>query len=430
MRVRGATFLWAILLLLACSAPAQSSEPAIAQFQTLQKGLHDSHARKDWQANLKYALRQRSLLNGSPDSRLEVARAELFLGSNAAGLAELMRYAQMGQSVDAAPLAPNWQALAHEPGFVRLEHALGENRKAIARGTPVFALSDPALLAEDIDYDSHAQLFYISSVREKKIITVDVHGSSREFAQAPDAWPIIALKVDLARGRLWATEVAMQGYEFAPSADWGKSVLLCFDLKSRAVLKRVAGPHASALGDMVLTKTGDVIVSDGDGGGIYRLRVNGTELDRVDHGDFISPQTAALGPDDRHLFVPDYLRGIAVLDLESGQVQWIPMTGRFALNGIDGLYYSHGKLIAVQNGTSPERVVVFRLQNSKRAVAAEEIIERGTPTLGDPTHGVIVGKSFYYIANSGWDVIDEHGKLKNGAELSPPRLMRSDLSRL
>ena len=52
------------------------------------------------------------------------------------------------------------------------------------------------------------------------------------------------------------------------------------------------------------------------------------------------------------------------------------------------------------------------------------IVERGTPTLGDPTHGVIVGRSFFYIANSGWDTLDDHGALKPDAKLTPPRLMR------
>jgi len=418
---------WALSLLLSGVASAQSSTPAIAQFQILRKELRDTHARKDWRANLAYARSQQALLNGAPNSRLEVARAQLFLGSTAAGLAELMRFAQMGQSVDPAALAPDWKALSREQAVVRLQHAMEENRTAIAKGSPLFALSDPGLLPEDIDYEGQTELFYISSVREKKIITADAHGNARDFVQAPDGWPVLALKLDRPRDRLWATEVAIQGSELAPPADWGRSALLCFALKTRALLRRIEGPRGSALGDMVLTRGGDVIVSDGEGGAVYRLGINGTKLERLDRGDFISPQTAALGPDDRHVFVPDYLRGIALLDLESQQVQWIPMAGRFTLNGIDGLYFSQGELIAVQNGTSPERIAVFRLQPSNREVASEEIIERGTTTLGDPTHGVVVGENFYYIANSGWDVLDAHGRLKEGERLSPARIMRVEL---
>lgn len=41
----------------------------------------------------------------------------------------------------------------------------------------------------------------------------------------------------------------------------------------------------------------------------------------------------------------------------------------------------------------------------------------GTRTLGHSTHGMVVDGSFYYIANSGWDAIDEHGKQKLGASI-------------
>jgi hypothetical protein len=206
--------------------------------------------------------------------------------------------------------------------------------------------------------------------------------------------------------------------------------VVCFALKDGKLVRRVEGPKGSALGDMLLTPRGEVIVSDGDGGGVYRLPVEGSALERLDAGDFISPQTAAPHPDGKHLFVPDYLRGIGVLDLTSRHVDWLPMNGQFALNGIDGLYAAPRTLIAVQNGTAPERVVIFRLNDSLNEIASEAIIERASRTLGDPTHGVIVDTTFFYIANSGWDVIDEHGELKPGAKLSPARLMRVDLQQL
>jgi hypothetical protein len=78
----------------------------------------------------------------------------------------------------------------------------------------------------------------------------------------------------------------------------------------------------------------------------------------------------------------------------------------------------------VQNGISPERVVSFKLDVTLTTIVSETIIDRSTPTLGDPTHGVIVGDSLYYIANSGWDVIDDHWNMKLGAKPSEARIMR------
>jgi hypothetical protein len=60
-------------------------------------------------------------------------------------------------------------------------------------------------------------------------------------------------------------------------------------------------------------------------------------------------------------------------------------------------------------------------------VLSESIIERATPTLGDPTHGVVVGRYFYYIANSGWNVLDEHGNLLEGKSLPPSSVMRAKI---
>ena len=120
--------------------------------------------------------------------------------------------------------------------------------------------------------------------------------------------------------------------------------------------------------------------------------------------------------------------GLGSLEIATKQVRWLSMGGRFALNGIDGLYFDRGRLIAVQNGTSPERVVAFTLDPSFTRIESETIIERSTGTLGDPTHGVFVDNDFYYIANSGWDAVDDHGNMKPGARPSVPRIMRAQIT--
>jgi len=66
----------------------------------------------------------------------------------------------------------------------------------------------------------------------------------------------------------------------------------------------------------------------------------------------------------------------------------------------------------------------LRLDGSRSRVVSSEVIERATPTLGDPTHGVSVGDDFYYIANSGWSELDDHGDVKPGAKLTPAHIMR------
>jgi sugar lactone lactonase YvrE len=418
------------LLILVTASTGQRTSSAIEQFQGLQGELRKSHAAKDWHAYLVSATKLKEFLNGSPDSLLEVARADVHVDDVSAALRELDEFLRMGQSADLIAKSADFSALAKNENFVKLRTGMEANRRPISLGSTAFQLSDSGLLAEDIDYDPRSKRFFVSSVREKKIVLIETSGANKDFARAPDDWPILAVKVDPSRGVLWATEVAMQGFTFAPESDWGKSAVLCYDLKNGKLLRRVEGPRPSALGDMVLTGSGDVIVSDGDGGGVYRLLANGTKLERLDEGDFISPQTPALHPDGKHIFVPDYVRGIGVLETTTKHVRWVSMDGKFALNGIDGLYFDRGKLIAIQNGTSPERVVVFTLDATLTKIESETIMERSTETLGDPTHGVVIENDFYYIANSGWDAVDDRGNMKPGARLSVARIMRARIQSL
>lgn len=379
------------------------------------------HSANDWRSYLVSANELKELLNEAPDSLLEIARADVHVDDLKAAFRELEQFTRMGQSTDLLAKSSDFVPLLKNANFARIQNAMKANQSLISTGSTAFQLSDPNLLTEDVDYDPNTQRFLITSVREKKIVSVEASGASADFARAPDNWPMLAVKVDSSRRLVWATEVAMQGFNFAPESDWGRSAALCYDLRSGKLLRRIDGPRGSALGDMAPMANGDVIVSDGEGGGVYRLPAQGSVLERLDDGDFISPQTPAMHPDGKHVFVPDYARGIGVLEVATKQVRWLSMQQRFAINGIDGLYFDHGKLIAVQNGTSPERVVVFTLDATLTRIESETIIERSTGTLGDPTHGVVIDHEFYYIANSGWDSIDDHGNMKPGAKPSVPR---------
>jgi sugar lactone lactonase YvrE len=409
------------LLILAIPSSAGQAGSAV---ERLQDKLQKSRDGKDWQSSLATAKDLEQFLNGSPDSLLEAARAEADVDDLKSAARQTKQFVRMGQSTEPIEASPEFAPLRNEASFSKIDNGMKANRSPISLSSIAFGLKDPALLAEDLEYDPDTKRFSIASIRQKIIVSSDQSGASREFAKAPDGWPVLAIEIDHSRRVLWATEVALQGFIFAPKEDWGRSAVLCYDLKNGKLLRRIEGPRPSALGDMALGANGDVVLSGGEGGGVYRVPAKADTLKREDAGDFVSPQTPAMHPDGKHIFVPDYVRGIGVLDIASKQVRWLPMDGRFALNGMDGLYFDDGKLIAVQNGTSPERVIAFKLDASLTHIVSETIVERSTATLGDPIHGVIAGDTFYYIANSGWDVIDDHGNMKPEAKPSEARIMR------
>ncbi|MGD0142195.1 MAG: hypothetical protein ABSC92_03470 [Rhizomicrobium sp.] len=408
-----------VVMALLGSVPAGAAT-AVEQFHNLRQALVHDRVQKDWPSHLVDAERTRVFLNDSPLSNLELALADLQLGHTGEAAEATGRFLAMGQ-VNAILSSPLFQPL--RPKF---EDAIAANIGPVSRGERALTLSDPKLLPEDIDYDVKSQRFFVSSILQKKIVTVDMNGTERDFAASPDHWPVVALKVDAERRVLWATEVAFDGFGIDPSADWGRSVLLEYDLDRGTLVFRLEGPRPGNLGDMVLADNGDPIVSDGVGGGIYR--VHDRQLRRIDRGDFVSPQTSAICPHSPAVFVPDYVRGVGILNPVTGSVRWLSTQDRYDLSGIDGLYCRGNLLIATQNGGSPERVISFALDKSASNIVAQTVIERGG-ALGDPTHGVFVGDEFYYIANSGWDSLDEHGALKPSATLTPARVMRVSLAK-
>lgn len=414
---------------------AQSAPSAVEELARLQQQAHAAHVAGDKHGYLEAALKVRSLLNDAPDAIEAAAIAYAEVGDNEHTLAALDEFADMGQADDRLLAGKDkaFVALHDLPRYKSILEHFRQNKTAVARSELAYKLADPGLVPEDIDFDPQSKTFLVTSVLEKKIIRVTSSGQISAFASSPRGWPMLAIKVDAKRDRVWATEVAMDGFSIAPKSDWGKSAVLCFDLPTGALRNRIEAPLHTALGDMALTEAGVPIVSDGDRGGVYK--VEDGRLVLINGKDFISPQTLAVVPGGERVMVPDYARGIGILDLNSGQVQWINHQGghqgeahqggqKVALNGVDGLYFVDGRIILTQNGTSPEQVVQMKLDRSQTNVTSEEVIERATATLGDPTHGVVIGDWFYYIANSGWNALDEHGDVKAGEKLTPGLVMR------
>jgi len=404
--------------------PAPTAREALA---SLQRQAHEARIDGDVTGRLRAVLGIRELLNGAPDIVEASAQAYLAAGDTIQALAALGRYAEMGQADDEmlSGKDSNFLALRGLPQYEPILKRMAMNKTAIGLAEPAVMLSDQGILPEDIDYDPSAKSFLVTSVLEKKIIRINLDGKAMDFASSPSHWPMLAVKVDAAHQLVWATEVALDGWAGVPKADWGQAAVLCFDLRTGVLRQRIEGALGTSLGDMVLTRRGEPIISDGEGGGIYRVVKD--SLERIDRGDFISPQTPVPAPDGNRLFVPDYTRGIGILDLSSRKVIWLSQD-RYALNGVDGLYYDRGTLLLTQNGGSPERVVRLWLDKPGEHVVSGQIVERATPMLGDPTHGVVVGGSFYYITNSGWDQLDEHGSVKAGGKLTSGRIMRFRLN--
>ena len=405
----------------------QPAKTAIEQANDLEQRAQSAAKAGDQKTRIGANLELLHLLNGSPAVVEALARAYAAAGEPDRALASLNRFADLGQTDEdlLAGRDRQFSMIENLPEYKTVLARLSKNKAPILLSKVAFTLPDAGLLPEDIDYDAGSRSFLVTSVLGRKIFRVRLNGSIASFAVSPDNWPMAAIKIDAMRARVWATEVAFDGFATAPKSAWGRSAILCFDLRSGRMLQRIEGPMHSSLGDMVLTRQGEPIVSDGDNGILYR--VSNGRIVEINGTDFISPQTPVVFPAEEKLFVPDYTRGIAKFDLRTGHVFWLNQNDadKVAINGIDGLYMYHRSLIATQNGSSPERVILFELDPSLTRIVSSKVIEQSTS--GDPTHGVVVGGSFYYIANSGWAKLDEHGNVKSGSKLTAAYVMKYKL---
>lgn len=374
---------------------------------------------------LKIALQVRSLLNDAGDGILAVAHAYSVLKDSTKVFETLTGYARMGLAnkkiCNGEDKKFSW--LAASPHFTTICRLMEKNTTPVSRTTRLLNFPDTGFLPEDIDYDNQKRSFLFTSVLQHAIFRLATDGSCSKFAASPSGWPMMAIKIDQRSLLVWATEMAIPGFGgFADTAK-GQSAVCCFDLKTGKLKERFPAPEGSQWGDMILDNQGAPIVCDGQSGAIFRLRQKVWE--KIDKGDFISPQTPALTADGKYLIVPDYVRGLAVMNIENGSVTWIQNHPKnpCALNGVDGAYLVKDKLYLTQNGVNPERVMEVQLDSTLRKVRGCTVIEKATPGLGDPTHGVVVDGNFYYIANSGWDALDQHGKVVG--LMTRPSLMRS-----
>jgi hypothetical protein len=129
------------------------------------------------------------------------------------------------------------------------------------------------------------------------------------------------------------------------------------------------------------------------------------------------------------LYVADYSRGIGFVDLRTLATGYLPKPYDLASGGFDGLVRHGNTLIAIQNGTSPHRIMAIELSPDGRAITGWRVLEQASPRMGEPTHGLVVGKDYVWLADSGWDRVGDNGTLATPADATAPVLMQLPLNR-
>lgn len=325
--------------------------------------------------------------------------------------------------------------LLADPVYRVLAQRMRQGTAPLPRSVLLAALPDTMLHPEGVAWDGARQRWLVSSIRQRRVVSVDRGGAVRDFVTAGqdglDA--VFGMAVDSSRGLLWVASSAVPNQEGYTAADSGRAGLFAFDLESGQLRGRVALPAVPGghwLGDLTIAPDGAVYTSDSRYPAVYRARgLSGTAETLVERDPlFRSLQGLALSEDGRALYLADWSHGLLRVDLATRRVIAVPLTVVGTSLGIDGLLRLDGRrLIGIQNGISPPRVVLLTLDRTGEHIVGLEALDRHLPIATEPTLGVLAGGALVYVANSPWASYSDDGQPLAGAAWPRPALLRLPL---
>jgi sugar lactone lactonase YvrE len=335
-----------------------------------------------------------------------LACARALNGRTAAALRALGEYAalRVAANLDADD---DLASLRATPEYARVRSAIEALRKeTISSGAvTAFTIPEKGLVPEGVAYDPVTKAFFVASIHRRKIVRVGADGRISDFVPPgrdglQSAMGIVA---DPKRRALWAVSSALPHMEGFRKGQPPGSALLEFDLDTGR-LRGERLPPASAepplFDDLAVGEDGRVFINDSRRGRIFASAPGSRRLELFFETDEVrGVQGLAIAPGGTVLYFSDY-SSLWRLDLAGKRLTRLPVPPDLALNGIDGLSYFDGSLVAIQNGIEPNRVIRLDLAPDGKSFTRARILEMNNPAFDEPTLGVVVSGALYFTADS------------------------------
>lgn len=304
-------------------------------------------------------------------------------------------------------------------GYRRIVAAMDALRKERidAGATVAFTIPEKVILPEGVAHDSATKSFFVASVNKGEVFRIGADGRISVFVKPGSLRSALGMGVDPGRRTLWVVSASIPHLNGGKEGDPPDSALFAFDLDSGKLRRRYAPPPSEKpphFDDLGVAADGRVYVNDGFSPRIYTLAPGGDALELwLESDEMGGTQGLAPTPDGKTLYVSDY-RDIWRVDVASKKASRLLPPEDLALNGVDGLVYSEGRLAAIQNGIQPQRAIALDLSPDGTAIARSRILVMNHPVLDEPTLGTVVDGALYFSANN-------QGHLFRDAK-NPPKL--------
>ncbi len=293
--------------------------------------------------------------------------------------------------------------------FLNLVESVRQQNPPIRRAHVAFTVAQNDLFPEGLAVDASKRAFYMGSEYHNKIIRVSETGEVADFVKEGvyDLMPVGGVHVDSDHSVWCATDPGKKN----------RSEIVHFDAQGR-LLERytpsTAGPHG--LNDLVLRGKSEIYVTDTEGNHVFHFDRDTHQFTELNLGrPVFEPNGITVSDDGNLLYVGDDL-GVIRMDLRTNEAQDVKPSPHDTMAGVDGLYWYHGGLVAVEYGSGAYRVMRWKLSPDGREVTFSETLERGTAMVRNPTTGAIFDGRFYFMANTGIE------NLKNSKIVDPKKL--------
>ncbi len=382
----------------------------------------------------------RAMSQASELERLEAMRAlnprdAVVLYAIAAVHAAARRTPETLQLLDAVSRAPG----GLDPGFYRgffflrgdsaYERILQRIRAANpprVRSQPAYTIAERDLQPEGIAFDPVTRSVFVGSFKGK-IVRLDARGAAHDFAwtaQPPERRVVLGLRVDTARGHLWAAVDDPRAFSDASVAG---AALHQYEIATGRLIARHIGAPTGAFNDVAVASNGEAYATNTSDGSIWRAVPGERAMTEfLPAGAIPEANGITISGDGRFLFVAGW-HDIVRVDVRTKEMMALTAPDDTPTGSFDGLYAVKGGLVGIQNGIHPGRVVRLTLDATQTRITTSEILESYHPLFNGVTTGALDGDSLLYFANTQSRAFNPDGTPVSGAILRDIVVLRLKL---
>lgn len=351
----------------------------------------------------------------------------LFLAAETNNIDEAINFANVFVTLGLVPGA-GIQAKMQEKFPVATWQHFSDQFDALVRPTGVAEkiLSVPTdhKLVEGVATDGNGT-YFLSTVVSNTILTASPAGEISVLTSGTDhaIGSFFGIAYSQKEKALYATHGRVDQTRDMPKGE-GQTGVVRIDPRSGDVTgdwPLPGGTESQQIADIIIDPDGAVYATEAQSGAIYKI--NGNKLDKLDtNKQFRSPQGMAF-LERGTLLMADYGRGLWRIDTATNEAKLLPVSSTVSLIGIDGLFTHKGRLVAIQNGVSPQRVIEIRLNDAQEAVTGIRVLAQNLAGFDEPTLGASTPDGLVFVASSQWPKYAPGGFLVKDQSLNPTNIL-------